>query len=220
MTFTNIQSAFEFYYDKILSEGVERNGTKALFNVGFTILNPLDNEIKTPWRKWKKDYADLEWAWYLSGNQNAMEIAKHAKIWYKMMDHEGNVNSNYGYQWKRNKQLEKIVDKLVQSPSTRQASISIYDGKELQKYAQDTPCTYAINFSIIDNKLNMSVMMRSNDLVYGFSGVDAYAFSKLQELVRDMLKEKGLEVEVGTYYHFACDLHIYERHWNLKEKNS
>lgn len=216
MNFNNAQEAFEFYFDKIINEGKERCNTKALFNVGFNIKNPLDNHIKTSWRNWKLDYAKKEWEWYLSGNKNANEIAKIAKIWYNMMDDKGEVNSNYGYQWMRNNQLNKIIDKLYNNNLTRQASISIYDGKEIEKYNKDTPCTYAVNFNIVDNKLNMSVMMRSNDLVFGFC-VDQFCFSNLQKMVLDKLIEKGLQINIGEYFHFAVDLHVYERHYNLKK---
>ena len=60
----------------------------------------------------------------------------------------------------------------------------------------------------------MSVNMRSNDLVFGFCN-DQYFFSKLQTLVADRL---GLDV--GYYYHHAVNLHVYSRHYKLKEKNS
>jgi thymidylate synthase len=49
-----------------------------------------------------------------------------------MADVDGNVNSNYGWQWKRNKQLSQVIDQLNNNPNTRQAAISIYDGKEIQ----------------------------------------------------------------------------------------
>ena len=49
----------------------------------------------------------------------------------------------------------------------------------------------------------MCVVMRSNDLWYGFCN-DQYCFSKLQELV-----SKRTEYEMGTYYHFAHNLHLY-----------
>ena len=66
-------------------------------------------------------------------------------------------------------QLDNVVNLLREIPnSTRQAAISIYDGKEIYKYDNDTPCTYAVQFSIVDGKLCMSVYMRSNDLWYGF----------------------------------------------------
>ena len=49
----------------------------------------------------------------------------------------------------------------------------------------------------------IGVTMRSNDLWYGFCN-DQYQFSKLQELV---CKRTGLDM--GSYYHFAHNLHIY-----------
>ena len=99
-----------------------------------------------------------------------------------MADDDGNVNSNYGWQWQRKRQLNQMILKLKLDKDTRQAAISIYDGKEHDKYSTDTPCTYAVQFTILNNKLNMCVTMRSNDLWYGFCN-DQYCFSMLQQLV-------------------------------------
>ena len=206
------QEAFENLYDYIMSNGEDcTNGTKQIFNTHIEIENPKDNIISTVWRKWNLDYANYEWDWYLSGNPNAEEISKRAKIWQSMMDQEGNVNSNYGYQWNRNNQLSKVIDLLKKDIITRKASISLYDGKEIDLYSKDTVCTYAINFYINSGKLNMQVMMRSNDLVYGFCN-DQFCFSKLQILVAE-----ELNLPVGIYTHFVCNMHIYERHFNLKK---
>ena len=57
----------------------------------------------------------------------------------------------------------------------------------------------------------MSVLMRSNDLVFGFCN-DQYCWTKLQEIVAS-----ELNLQVGTYHHFARNLHIYERHFNMKK---
>ena len=96
-----------------------------------------------------------------------------------------------------------IVQMLKHNKDTRQACISIYDGKEISDYAFDTPCTYAIQFTIVHNRLDMCVTMRSNDLWYGFCN-DQYQFSKLQEMV-----SKRLKIETGVYYHFAHNMHLY-----------
>ena len=58
----------------------------------------------------------------------------------------------------------------------------------------------------------MSVNMRSNDLVFGFCN-DQYFFSSLQKMVAD-----DLGLSVGYYYHHAVNLHIYERHYEMKTK--
>jgi len=128
-----------------------------------------------------------------------------------MHDGDNLVNSNYGYQWNRGKQIEYIVSELTRNPFSRRAVITIYDGKEHKEYAFDTPCTLNIVFNITYGKLNMSVLMRSNDLVYGFCN-DQYCFSKLQELIANKLG-----VPIGWYYHHVNDLHIYEKHFNLKK---
>ena len=210
MVFKNAQEVFEYYYDEISNNGIDFDNTKTLFNQGFTILNPLDNNIDTDYRKWNPVYANREWDWYLSGNPNAEEISTYAPIWKQMMDDKGNVRSNYGWQWKRNNQLDKVIDKLKENNNTRQAAISIYDGKEIDTYSKDTPCTYAVQFTILNSKLDMSVLMRSNDLWYGFCN-DSYCFSKLQELVAERV---GLKV--GTYFHFAHNLHLYNNFLNKK----
>ena len=211
--FNNANSAFDYYKSQILSKGVDFDNTKALFNVGFTIENPMDNHISCEQRNWKQDYAEAEWQWYLSGNNNINKLrelyGKVPKIWEQMADMKGDVNSNYGWQWERNDQLDKVIKLLSDNPKTRQAAISIYDAKEIKSYKYDTPCTYAVQFTILDNKLNMCVTMRSNDLWYGFCN-DQYCFSKLQKLVAD---EVGWPV--GTYFHFAHNLHLYN---NIIEK--
>ena len=205
--FKTANEAYEYLHDAIIQHGTDFGDTKALFNVGFYITDPLANTITNKERKWNVEYARAEWQWYLSGDRNITKLGKiYGKIppiWIKMADDEGNVNSNYGHQWKRRYQLEKVVTKLKTNPSTRQACISIYDGKEIHNYETDTPCTYAVQFTILDDKLDMCVTMRSNDLWYGFC-IDQYCFSMLQQLVASRL-----DIPVGTYYHFAHNLHLY-----------
>lgn len=211
MRFKNAESAFEFYYDEILNKGDILLNTKFLQNVGFYIDNPLDNLINTTFRNWKKDYAELEWNWYLSGNRSVSEIKKYAKIWDLMHNGDDIVNSNYGYQWNRNNQIQYVIDELTRNPQSRRAVISIYDGKEHDMYSKDTPCTLNIVFNITNNKLNMTVIMRSNDLWFGFCN-DQYCFSNLLKLISNKLS-----IETGWYYHFCNNIHLYERHFYLKK---
>ena len=212
-TFKRANDAYEYYHDKIIREGVKFGDTKALFDVGFYIENPLDHEIENKERKWNPVYAEAEWQWYLSGDRNTAKLGelygKVPEIWKRMADVNDNVNSNYGWQWKRNDQIDYVIDLLRNEPDTRQAAISIYDCKEHDTFTFDTPCTYAVQFTILNNKLNMSVVMRSNDLWFGFCN-DQYQFSKLQHYIWNRIcfgKLKGLEM--GTYFHFAHNLHLY-----------
>jgi thymidylate synthase len=205
--FNNATEAFDYLLDKIRLDGIDFNGTKALFNVGFYMEDPSQKIIKNKERKFSEKYAESEWLWYLSGDRSVERLgAIHGKIppiWLRMADEDGNVNSNYGWQWKRNNQLYKVIAMLENNPNTRQATISIYDGKEIDNYSKDTPCTYAVQFTILDNKLCMSVLMRSNDLWYGFCN-DQYQFATLQQWVAE-----NLSIETGWYYHYAHNMHLY-----------
>jgi len=54
------------------------------------------------------------------------------------------------------------------------------------------------------NKLNLTVYMRSNDILWGASAVNIFNFTFIQEYIATIL---GLEV--GDYYHIANNFHYY-----------
>jgi thymidylate synthase len=207
--FKNAREAFVYFYNEINDNGIVFGDTKALFNVGFTLERPQQKNINVlnPNRNFNLQYAEAEWQWYLSGDPSIDKLGEIngsiPPIWETMADSDRKVRSNYGWQWERNHQLDKVVAMLKTNPETRQAVISIYDGKEISTYSKDTPCTYAVQFTVLDNKLHMAVLMRSNDLWFGFCN-DQYCFASLQELVAERLC-----IELGTYYHFAHNLHLY-----------
>ena len=208
--FITANDAFHYYNSMIRNAGADFDDTKAMFNIGFYIERPMINVISDSEhvkRNWKEEYAEAEWQWYLSGDRNVKKLeeiyGKVPEIWKNMTDGKGNVNSNYGWQWIRGRQLDKVIDILKSNSNTRQAAISIYDGKEIVDYENDTPCTYAVQFTVFKDKLDMCVTMRSNDLWYGFCN-DQYCFSNLLALVAH-----ETEYEIGEYYHFAHNLHLY-----------
>ena len=141
--FRNANEAYEYIHDRILQDGVAFGDTKALFNVGFYMTDPKGRKIINKERKWSEEYAEAEWQWYLSGDPKVSTLGdiygKVPEIWKRMADSNGKVNSNYGYQWERNNQLSHVVSMLKANPDTRQATISIYDGKEIE-YSTRSPC--------------------------------------------------------------------------------
>src|SRR5690606_21700179 len=82
---------------------------------------------------------------------------------------------------------------------------------------KDKLCTNTIMFRIRNNKLNMSVQMRSNDIVTGL-GIDAHMFSLIYEIVYQSLLEKYWDLQVGNYHHTASSFHIYERNFQMMEE--
>ncbi len=216
--FNTADHAFNYYYHYILQYGVETKTTKQIYDCCFRIALPMQNNISTPWRRWKRDYAELEYQWYLSRNLDPSMVAKRAKIWNQIKNPDGTVNSNYGFLWNENNQLDNIIEKLKKDKETRQAVLTLYDGKRINKYYKDVPCTLNIIFQIekIKNSkygiLHMSIIMRSNDLVYGFCN-DQFCFSHLMDLVANRVN-----CHIGSYFHYTANMHIYKKHWKIHER--
>lgn len=207
--FLDANEAFRNLYRHISSSGYSTAvGTKKVDNIGFYILKPLNRDISQTGRNWSKSYAEREWEWYLSRNRSVEWLKKFAPIWDKMHGGDNIVNSNYGFLWSEENQLGKTIQQLKDNPHTRQAAITIFDGKRKDEFKYDTPCTLSIVFTIEFNVLCMSVFMRSNDIWFGFCN-DQYCFSKLQEMVA-----YELQIQVGWYYHHAVDMHIYNEFLN------
>jgi len=210
MIYKNPTEAFELLYNDIMSEGEDFANTKAKFNASFTIDNPADKVITTPRRKFNQDYAEYEWDWYLKGDRDAKEIAERAKIWNQMMvPGTTEVNSNYGYFWNYNDQLNKVIDELKRNKETRRAIVVHYIIHETDRYKYDTPCNDVLNFYIKDGKLHLTVFARSIDLVFGFCN-DQYTFAKLMEIVSE---KTGYPI--GQMHWFITNLHIYPRHYDM-----
>ena len=115
-SYNNANEAYEALLDEAILHGVDFDNTKALFNCGFYIRNPLDNHITNKQRNWKLEYAEAEWQCYLSGDPSIDKLGeiygKIPPIWVRMANDKGKVNSNYGWQWQRENQLEYVIKKL------------------------------------------------------------------------------------------------------------
>jgi thymidylate synthase len=109
-------------------------------------------------------------------------------------------------------QFEFVEKTFQKDPYTRQGIISICDPAkdcfieehELKK-TKDFPCTRNIQFIRNNDKLDVIVHMRSNDFVWGATGVNIFNFTFIQEYFAQIL---GLKV--GCYYHIVNNFHYYE----------
>lgn len=170
-------------------------------------------------RNMNLDYMKREWLWYLGADPMDDSIMEHAKMWQKLKQPDGSFYSNYGqYIFARNEQgdspFKYVIKTLQKDPRSRRASIVLLQPHHLFEENTDTVCTYAINFSIEDNVLNMTVMMRSNDIVFGLTN-DAFCFWNLMEFVYAVLARSIPGLQRGTYTHFTNSLHVYDHHYEM-----
>lgn len=168
------------------------------------------------------NYCKREWLWYLGADPKDDSICEHAKMWQKLKQEDGTFYSNYGqYLFARDdeqvSQFEYVIQQLKKDRNSRRASMVLLKREHLFDENIDTVCTYAINFTIIGRYLDMTVMMRSNDVVFGFTN-DAFCFQQLYEFVYAVLKTSMPDLERGQYTHFTNSMHVYERHFEMLRK--
>lgn len=161
---------------------------------------------------WK--YFGGELCWYLNRDRDVDYIGQFSKMWSTLTNPNSNeINSNYGYLLLGG-QLQWALDSLKSDKNTRQAISFLNQPKFQFEGNKDFVCTMYLNFFIRDNKLNMKVQMRSNDIFYGLT-FDAPYFSFIHQHMRLWLLDTYPELELGTYYHCADNIHFYERHFDM-----
>ena len=122
-------------------------------------------------RKLKFNYIKQELLWYLRHNVHDTSIVNFASIWKDLIQPNGTINSNYGAHLFASKNREtsqflNVIDILRKDADSRRASMVILTDSHLLCDI-DVPCTYSLNFRIRNNKLNMTVHMRSQDAIFG-----------------------------------------------------
>lgn len=206
----------------------------------FEVLNPVNEPIltKDPERnKVIADYTYKEVELYNSCTNDVKDFSKASKFWEKLANPDGTVNSAYGYLIWGNKShgnplyekdthngnvtmrtpWEWCVESLKTDKDTRQAILRFSLPEHAFKGVKDFTCTLHGNFLIRDNKLNLSIVMRSNDMVLGLV-YDLPWFISLMDKMIEELKPTYPDLTKGTYSHFVHSLHIYERDENKVKK--
>ena len=170
-----------------------------------------------PDRKFNWKYLAGELAWYLHRDSNIDYISDYSKFWGGLTNPNTNeVNSNYGNLVINDEQFSWVIESLKSDPSSRQAIMFFNQPKFQFEGNKDFVCTMYSNFFIRNNTLMMKVQMRSNDIFYGLT-FDAPFFSFLLQSVYHILLKDMPELKLGYYFHYADNLHFYERHFELAE---
>lgn len=121
-------------------------------------------------------------------------------------------------------QIDSVIKTFLRDgKNTRRAVMTLWNPKfdsiqGLKEHGiekpNDQPCNDILFFWIRDNKLNLKIGTRSNDGIWGFSGINVFEFTFLQEVILRLLQyadpETYDDVELGYYHTSVISLHIYD----------
>jgi hypothetical protein len=218
---TNVPEAYCEAFWKMRVWAIEeqsRNGPvmSAAMPVMLEILHPIERVLFDPVRNANPFFHVMETVWMFAGS-NDVRFLEFYNARYREYADPGSdtVHGAYGYRWRDHfgvDQIERVVGVLEQDPASRRAVISMWDpSSDLEKHA-DVPCNTSIMFRIVGKKLHMTVINRSNDLVWGMLGANAVHMTYLHELVA-----LALGKDVGIYRVFTNNLHVYKNLENFNE---
>lgn len=99
---------------------------------------------------------------------------------------------------------------LIADKDSRQAIIRFSLPEHQWVGNKDQTCTMHGIFMIRDNKLNLTINMRSNDLTLGLV-YDLPWFISLMYKMQLELADTYPDLQIGSYTHYVHNLHIYDR---------
>lgn len=193
-----------------------RNGrTRELLYPHVVLTEPWRREVLTPGRRASLPAQIAETMWVLAG-RNDVEWLSHYLPRAADFSDDGKVwRGGYGPRLRNYRgvdQLAHVVQLLGDDPLSRRALISIYDPTVDSEDGKDIPCNVLIHFQSRLGYLHAHVVIRSNDLIWGWSGINAFEWSAVQEIVAGLLG-----IMVGELHFSISSLHVYDRHWARAE---
>lgn len=222
----NASEALPALLEGVLDYGADVNSraglTKELLHVQVVLTGPCDREVLTPGRKALLPAQIAETMWLLAGRNDiawlkhylprAPEFSDDGVTWRgaygpRLRAWDTTVEDDYpGFI----DQLRVLWEMLRKDPGTRRAVASIYDPRlDLATDSKDIPCNTQLHFIRgHDGALDLRVSIRSNDLMWGWSGINAFAWSAVLEIMAHLAN-----MEPGLLVFNQGSLHLYERSW-------
>lgn len=165
---------------------------------------------------WKSMLHEL--LWYLTGEDHIRNLTKKTKVWDAWADADGNLETAYGYFWrrfpsaKRQKdgtwavrevdQIRYVIDEIKRNPDSRRLVVTAWEPGNAT-VSKLPPCHYTFTFNVQQGRLNCHLNQRSGDIALGIP-FNLAAYAALTQMIA---QETGLGL--GWFSHFIVDAHIY-----------
>ena len=189
-----------------------RNGKALEFPtpVCTTYSHPRERVLFEPKRNANPFFHLMESLWMLSGRNDTKWLEPFNSNMSSYSDDGMVFKGAYGHRWRNHfgyDQLEIAIKRLSEYKNDRRTVISMWDPKQdlvETNDQKDIPCNTQIYLNVRDEDLHMTVVNRSNDMIWGAYGANVVHMSILQEYIA-----ASLECGVGKYHQFSNNLHAY-----------
>ena len=166
-------------------------------------------------RKINPFFAYAEFSWLIEGNNLVEPLQYFIKDYNKFSDDDVTLNGAYGYRlinYFEVNQIERAIRELEKNRDSRRVVLSMYSTDDLNKTSKDIPCNTTIYLKIRNNKLDITILNRSNDLYLGVP-YNVFIFYMFQVYIA-----RKVNSELGVQTHYTDSLHLYDRNLNDVKK--
>lgn len=213
--YANAERAFLGELTRLNADGtkvkVRGSITRELLGRSFVIERPLERCITIPGRLNNIAAAIVESMWVLAGRNDIAALAPYLPRAKDFSDDGITWRAGYGPRlrdWHGVDQIDNVRRLLLADPYSRRGVISLFDPAVDYDASLDVPCNNWLHFLRRENALDLFITVRSNDIIWGFSGINSFEWSLLHEL---MASWTG--AAVGRQHWSVSSMHIYERHF-------
>jgi hypothetical protein len=183
-----------------------------------TYERPTERVLFWPERDANPIFHLMESLWMLAGRDD-LKFVEYFNSRMRNFSDDGKVlNGAYGHRWRTRfqvDQLKALIYHLYDQPDTRRAVLTMWTPEaDLLKInsSKDVCCNTQCYFDLRGGRLNMTVLNRSNDMVWGAYGANAVHFSVLQEFIA-----AAIDAPVGVYRQFSNNMHLYTELYDYKK---
>lgn len=161
----------------------------------------------------------FEALWMLAGRSDLQSLLHFNSSFDQFSDDGKEIRgSAYGKRWRswfkdQNgnaiDQIPLLVKELSENLSTRRAVLLMWDATDLNLDSKDVPCNSMVYFLVRNGRLDMSVVNRSNDAIFGLFGSNVVHFHFLHQYITTKLSGFYPGLKRGDYYQLTNNLHAY-----------
>ena len=183
-----------------------------------TVLRkPLERCLFMPGRGNSVFAAIAETVWVVAGRNDVDWLKTYVPRAPDYSDDGGHTwRAGYGPRlrnWNGVDQLKEVRDLIRGESGTRRAAMGLFDPASDFIASKDIPCNNWLHWLVRDGNLHLNVAVRSNDAMWGFSGINAFEWSVLHQMMA-----YWCTTPVGDETFFASSFHLYKRHYEKAER--
>jgi hypothetical protein len=172
------------------------------------ITHPEERVLFDPYRDANPFFHMMEFIWMMAGSNQVAWLSQFNKRMAEYSDDGHIFHAAYGHRWRKAfgcDQIQHIVAMLTSNKSERRAVMAMWSPTlDFGIASKDLPCNTQIMFRMVLGSLDMTVVNRSNDMIWGMFGANAVHMTMLHELI-----SRAIGVPTGVYRVFTTNLHVY-----------